>query len=117
MKKKTMYETEDFVAEIDLQSVNNILNYAVESGCEINRYQGSLLDNYIVYDAEELIFKISDSEPYNKEYNLIKDKKYILLKEKFLNEWSSITEITFTNDEQKVIDFEKQFEDREESEE
>ena len=69
--------------EITLEQCQKlILNPNLE---EVGYYPGSLLDNYLLYDWDS--------------------HTYIIIKEKYLNEWSSTLIATKTNNEKLVDDF------------
>lgn len=67
----------------------------LEVYCEC--FEGSLQDNYILYDADNISIG-GDSA------------KYIIIKERFLNAWSSELVLVFTDNEKEVMQFEELFE-------
>ena len=83
----------NYKRDITLDEVNNILNFATERDIEFEGYEGTILDNYIVYNYKDITFKG------------IKARDFIILKSKYLNEWSSTTEMIFTDDEKLVNDY------------
>lgn len=83
----------DYVTEITLSSANGLVKFAENKGVEIERYEGSLLDNYILYNHDTISIRG------------VKPRKYILLQEKYKNDWSSVTELIMTDDIYKVESF------------
>lgn len=83
----------DYVTEITLNSANGLVEFAENKGIEIERYEGSLLDNYILYNHDKISIRG------------VKPRNYIILKEKCQNSWSSVTELIMTDDIGKVESF------------
>lgn len=72
----TTYEVIKVTAEIVNVDIPKLIELAVENGIEFDEFEGNLQDNYIFYGAEN----ISIEE---------KSAKYIVVKETYLNCWSS----------------------------
>ena len=87
----------DYITKGDMNSVNKLLELATRMDCPIECFEGVLLDNYIIYDANRI--KIGRAKP----------RKYIILCEKAENEWSSITEVIMTDNEKTVEKYENIF--------
>lgn len=81
------------IKNINIESIEKLLNLANDFLCDIERIEGSLQDNYIIRDAE----KIGIGKG--------KGRKFIILKEVFLNEWSSAIDLIQTDSENKVEKF------------
>lgn len=87
----------DIIHFIDSETVNKVLLLTDRVDC----YEGVLLDNYIIWDASKI--KINRTT-----------RKFIILKERFLNEWSSDTQLIMTDDEDLVNTYVELFEEPEE---
>jgi hypothetical protein len=88
----------DYKANITLESVNQIINFANDKGLQVDIFEGTLLDNYVIYDTSTI------------DIGRTKGRKYIILREKVLNCWSSITELIMTDNDEFVNDFVGKFE-------
>lgn len=79
--------------KVDLhhESTKSILNYVYENEVPVDIFEGTLLDNFIIYNHKFIKFK--GKEPTD----------FIILRVKYLNEWSSVTEMILTDD-QSVVD-------------
>ena len=86
---------------VSWENAQSILLYAEEKGCPIDYFEGCLLDNFVIYDAK--CINVDNAEP----------REFIILREVYLNEWSSEIEVIMTDDEKKVEDFISQFEQEE----
>lgn len=78
-------------SKVDSKIVDELIEKS--NGEFIEQFEGNLLDNYIIDNINKLVFNTS------------KARKYIIIKEKFLNEWSSCYDVIFTDDEKEVDDF------------
>lgn len=88
-----MTKRKDYVTRIDSLSVDRLLELASELHLETETFEGNLLDNHVIYDTERIKF------------GRVKPRKYIMIKEFYLNEWSSEYEITMTNNENKIKEY------------
>jgi len=88
----------DYKADINLKSVEQILKFANDNNHEVDMFDGCCLDNYIIYSNSKI--KIGKLKP----------RKYIILLEKYLNEWSSVTEMILTDNDLYVESLINQFE-------
>ena len=79
----------DRILEVNQEMVNKLTNI---SG-NYEKYDGTLLDNYIFHDTQNI--RIGRSKP----------RAFILIKEKYLNEWNSTYEMVMTDNFEKVLDF------------
>lgn len=86
-----------YKTEGDLASVNKLLELAEKLNCPIDSFEGSLLDNYIIYNTEKI--KIGN----------VKGRKYIILAERYLNSWSSTTDVIMTDSIYTVNEYERMF--------
>lgn len=87
----------DYKTTSNLASINGLLDLAHSLNCPIECFEGSLLDNYIIYDAKRI--RICKAKP----------RKYIILVEKYVNSWSSTTEVILTDNEKTVEEYERLF--------
>ena len=78
-------------SKVDSKIVDELIEKS--NGEFIEQFEGNLLDNYIIDNINKLVFNSS------------KARKYIIIKEMFLNEWSSCYDVIFTDDEKEVDDF------------
>ena len=79
----------DRILEVNQEMVNKLTNI---SG-NYEKYDGTLLDNYIFHDTQNI--RIGRSKP----------RAFILIKEKYLNEWNSTYEMVMTDNFEKVLNF------------
>lgn len=79
---------EDLVYAVTEEEVTELIN----SGDDTEIFEGSLLDNYVVYANDDLSY---DGE----------SRKYFLIAERFVNTWTSRYELTMTDDETKLDEF------------
>lgn len=82
---------------IDTDSLEKILSMSIELNNDIEEYEGSLLNNYIIYNDRKISL------------GRAKGREYIIVREKYLNEWSSCYELIFTDDIKEVEDWRKIF--------
>ncbi|HAZ1136061.1 TPA: hypothetical protein J0U94_000880 [Enterococcus faecium] len=75
----------DRILEVNQEMVNKLTNI---SG-NYEKYDGTLLDNYIFHDTQNI--RIGRSKP----------RAFILIKEKYLNEWNSTYEMVMTDNFEK----------------
>lgn len=85
---------------ITLEEFNDILEFATINNIAYDYFEGSLLDNAIIYNMDNELKIYIDG----------KTSKYIIIKEKYLNEWSSILEVIFTDDSKIADEYYYQFE-------
>lgn len=77
--------------------ISDLLTIADKNGIEYECFEGSLQDNFVFYHADKI--RIEN-----------KSAKYIIVKERFLNEWSSDLVLTLTNSDRKAEEFRSIFE-------
>ena len=77
--------------KVDTKIIDELIEKS--NGEFIEQFEGNLLDNYIIDNVNRLVFNTS------------KARKYIVIKEKFLNEWSSCYDVIFTDEEKEVDEF------------
>lgn len=82
------------INNLDLKSCDKIIEFAMSNECDINTSEGSLLDNYIIYNTDKI--RIGRAKP----------RKYIIIVEKFLNGWSSTLQLIQTDNYNKVLKYE-----------
>lgn len=78
--------------------INKLIIVAEQNKIIYDSFEGTLNDNYIFYDTE--ILRITGVER----------AKYIIIKEVYLNEWSSDLQLFVTDDIKEVDKFREQFE-------
>ena len=83
----------NYIGAIDSETVDSLLRLACDIELEVVVYSGCLLDNYVIYDTD--CVNIGN----------IKPRKNIIIKEVYLNEWSSCYEMTMTNDDDLVSNY------------
>ena len=76
----------NYTKEIAFESQQIILDAAIERGLEVEQFEGTLNDTYIIYN-EDLDLKLRG----------IKARKYIVLYPQFLNSWSNSFHILLTD--------------------
>lgn len=97
----TMTKRKDYVTTIEMRTADAFIELASKLDLDYETYTGCLLDNYVIRGAEQIKF------------NRVKPRKYILIKEKYLNEWSSTLELTMTDNEEIINEFEAMIEEGE----
>lgn len=80
--------------KINQEELENLLQYADNNEIYFNYIEGNLLDNYTLYDTEELEFDGNSS-------------KYLIVKEKYVNEWSSEQVLIMTDSLETIEQFEQ----------
>lgn len=97
--------------EISSSLSEKIVNFANDIALEydfletIRQSQGALVDSYIIYNIDDHI-KLGRYKP----------RKYMILRENFLNCWSSSVILTLTDDETILHEMEEIFDEQEENE-
>lgn len=76
----------DYRIEISSNSANNIVKYFEFHGFNVECKEGVLLDNYCIEVGEN-----------NLKIGKVKVRKYIIIIEKYINEWSSSLEMILTD--------------------
>lgn len=99
-----MAKRKDYVTNIEMVVADKCIELAGELGIDYETYQGCLLDNHVIRGAERIGF------------GRVKPRKFIMIKEKYLNEWSSVLEMTMTDNEKIVNEFEELMKSQEEEE-
>lgn len=79
----------------DFKSVEKIRDLAIAEGAVVNRYEGALLDNFVIDGARCI------------RVNNIVPRKYIIIREEYLNEWSSTYSLVFTDSDGVCDEFKK----------
>ena len=83
----------------DTKDVEHLIEICTNANLYFEMYDGNLLDNYIIYNTENIIF---DNEKV--------DRKYIIIEEIYISEWNSDYKILLTDNIKKVEDFKKEME-------
>lgn len=89
-----MKTTKNYNREITFESLNNFVNYAFNSGYEVETIEGVLNDTYIIHNIDK---KLSVKG--------VKPRDFIILYSKFLSAWNNSFHILMTDDEKKVEQF------------
>lgn len=76
----------NYTKEIEFKSQQLILDAAIEMGLEVEQFEGTLNDTYIIYN-EDLDLKLRG----------IKARKYVVLYPQFLNSWGNTFHILLTD--------------------
>lgn len=92
-----MKKRKDIIKNIDLETCNKIVDMANSQGLEVIQFDGCLLDDYIIYNHDTL--KVGRAI-----------RKYMIIQEYYINEWTSGLELLLTDSEKKVNEFIKQLE-------
>jgi len=79
--------TKNYKAAIGQPLLNKLLEQCSMSGIEVELFEGSLLDQYIIHADKKITIKG------------IKPRQYILVYEQYLNCWSSENIACFSDDE------------------
>lgn len=79
---------------IDLNNCNDIVEFAVGQGLEVEEFEGVLLDGYIIHADRKI--KVDN-----------KTANYIAIIPQYLNEWSSQLKISFINCEKRIDNLRK----------
>ena len=77
----------NYKTEITSKTAENISNYLVNNGYDFEVIEGNLQDNLLAEIGENTL-----------KLGKIKMRKFIIIVEKFLNEWSSSLEMILTDD-------------------
>lgn len=85
----------NYVKEIGMETANKIIEMANELDLNYDGFDGTLLDNYIVYNDAESRIKFGNTKP----------RKYIIIEEFYKNEWSSGLRMTATDDDNLANEF------------
>lgn len=83
----------DIKKQITLEIAENLVEQCSDWGLEVNRFIGSLADEFTIDNSQEKI-----------KFGRIV-RKYVIIEEVYLNEWSSDLIITYTDNEEKYNDF------------
>lgn len=76
----------DYRTEISSGTADNIVNYFVQNGFDVVCKEGALLDNYCINVGENVL-----------RIGKVKVRKYLIIVEKYMNEWSSSLEMILTD--------------------
>lgn len=86
--------------DIDTKDLNLLMEVADEHGLGYDWYEGTLLDNVVIYNDN--VINIGG-----------KTAEFIIIKEKYLNSWSSGLVLTLTNSIDEINSFISQFDEYE----
>ncbi|MBS4462208.1 hypothetical protein JXA27_06505 [Aerococcaceae bacterium zg-B36] len=85
---KTIKNSRTIKTYVDTEFINNLLK--MENSIElVAKFDGCLLDNYLFEVFDDNISFFKDKKQF----------KYIIVRERYVNEWQSIYAVIFTNDE------------------
>ena len=85
----------NYVKEISMETANKIITMATELNILFDGFDGTLLDNYIVYNDSDTQIKFGRSKP----------RKYIIIEEFYKNCWTSGLRMTCTDDDELADEF------------
>ena len=85
----------NYVKEISMETANKIITMATELNILFDGFDGTLLDNYIVYNDADTQIKFGRSKP----------RKYIIIEEFYKNCWTSGLRMTCTDDDKLADEF------------
>lgn len=88
----------DYVTRVSRDFVEKMCDLAVDDGIDYEVFEGCLLDNYVFYNSGGLTVKG------------VKPRNHIIIREVYLNEWSSGFELIMTDSSKKVDKYTKIFE-------
>lgn len=88
-----MTKRKDYVAMVEMETVNALLELSADLCIDVDIFEGCLVDNLVFYDTTNI------------KLGRVKPRKYIIIKEVYLNEWSSGIELTMTDNDDKVNEF------------
>lgn len=97
-----MAKRKDYVTNIEMVVADKFIELASELGLYCETYEGCLLDNHVIRGAEQI------------KLGRVKPRKFIMIKEKYLKEWSSTLELTMTDNEEIINEFEELMKSQEE---
>lgn len=91
----TVYHEDEKNVEFEISNdcLNKIVEIASNNGVYYECFEGSLQDNFVVYNTENIIALGKET------------RKYIIVKEKPLNEWSSELVAVLTDSIEEVEEF------------
>ena len=85
----------NYVKEISMETASKIITMATELNILFDGFDGTLLDNYIVYNEKDTQIKFGRSKP----------RKYIIIEEFYKNCWTSGLRMTCTDDDKLADEF------------
>ena len=96
----------NYVKEISMETADKVITMATELNILFDGFDGTLLDNYIVYNEKDTQIKFGRSKP----------RKYIIIEEFYKNCWTSGLRMTCTDDDKLADEFLERHETFEEEE-
>ena len=96
----------NYVKEISMETASKIIEMANELDLNYDGFDGTLLDNYIVYNDSDIQIKFGKSKP----------RKYIIIEEFYKNCWTSGLRMTCTDNDRLADEFLERHETFEEEE-
>lgn len=96
----------NYVKEISMETADKVITMATELNILFDGFDGTLLDNYIVYNDSDTQIKFGRSKP----------RKYIIIEEFYKNCWTSGLRMTCTDDDKLADEFLERHETFEEEE-
>ena len=77
----------DYTAVIDLKGAENIANYFLDNGYNVEVSEGCMLDSYFIEVGEN-----------NLKIGRAKVRKYLMIIDEYVNEWTSRLKLIMTDD-------------------
>ena len=96
----------NYVKEISMETADKVITMATELNILFDGFDGTLLDNYIVYNDSDTQIKFGRSKP----------RKYIIIEEFYKNCWTSGLRMTCTDNDKLADEFLERHETFEEEE-
>ena len=96
----------NYVKEISMETADKVITMATELNILFDGFDGTLLDNYIVYNDASTQIKFGRSKP----------RKYIIIEEFYKNCWTSGLRMTCTDNDRLADEFLERHETFEEEE-
>ena len=96
----------NYIKEISMEQASKIIELANELDLNYDGFDGTLLDNYIIYNDADTQIKFGRSKP----------RKYIVIEEFYKNCWTSGLRMTCTDDDKLADEFLERHETFEEEE-
>lgn len=84
----------DYNERITYESLDNILNTALEIGYDVDVVEGALNDTYVIHNVDKAL-SVKGMKP----------RRYIILYPQFATEWSNSFHVLMTDNEQMMKDF------------
>lgn len=78
----------DYRTQVDEKTVSNILNFFIGNDYDIHTIEGTLMDSYLIEVNND-----------NLKLGRVKLRKYMIIAETYINEWTSVHDLILTDNE------------------